>query len=51
MFEQRLGPSNTLTPERYSKTGAFWHSRKHIFRGQYFEKYLSRQGDPFFQNV
>ena len=31
---QSFGVVNTLIPERYSETGAFWHSSNHIFRNQ-----------------
>ena len=37
--------------QRFSKTGAFWHSSNHIFCSHQFPKYFRYEADLFFQNT
>ena len=50
-FQQCLGFVNTLTLEGCSETGAFGHSRNHIFWSLKLQNYLSCEADLFFQNA
>ena len=43
------GLVNTLIPEEWSETGAFCHLINHSYRSQELRKYLSYEGDIFFQ--
>ena len=50
-FEQCFGLFTKLLLQVSSETGLFRNLFNHVLRGQYFEKYISYERHPFFENI
>ena len=50
-FQQYSGTITTVTAKGGSEKGPFRHPSNHVIRSQQFGKYLTNDGQIFFQNV